>query len=67
MTRTHTHGTHRGGAVLPFLGDRDADARVGTDGLAYGVRLHTHLAETKDEEEFACRPWASVLWSTQKH
>ena len=44
----------RGRALLAVLGDRRADARLGQLARGRGVRMHTHLAETLDEEEF-CR------------
>ena len=67
IARHHEPGDGRhdpGGAgpLLALLGHRGPDARQRrARGRAHGVRLHTHLAETRDEEawcraRFGCRP-----------
>ena len=51
----------RGGAVLAVLGDEGADAESAALARRLGLRLHTHLAETVEEdaycrELYGCRP-----------
>src|SRR6185437_14875164 len=48
------HGAGGGRAVLPVLGQPPAHARNGRPGPRLGVRMHTHLAETREEDAY-CR------------
>ena len=53
---TRRDDAHRRRPLLALFGDAESDARGGgARRVRYGVQLHTHLAETLDEEQFCLR------------